>query len=654
MSSKKKLIATALSFSGIVIAISPGHERKYLSIATPHQDTGKNANLYVYSPLGSKEVTDKYTTRDPEYTAEEITRIKTIYTKTATSGKKDSSPTTPSSTHNATTQTLRMGLTRKSNTLSATWISHSPISLIIVATNEKNSNSKSPRAQVLEDYALMEGSTLNAPSRVFSVDLTSPIKRLAQKDIESLASNLLNKKALNIYSRIVDSQLLIATFSFPTIPYNGRIILLALSFAFLNYTNTSGNRKSETIAALTLPPATSFLLPPVISFATNILISSLFWLMNNNKREKASTASINLALPAVFLSIGIIGISIAANTQLSNKPVFSTAEDSNYQKGNARWISNPLDPLGYRYPPNIVVKSKKLAYMHDTARRAIVYDVTYTINKDSHRKTPQHNIPSNAKSTAFLGDSFTFGEGLQDNETLPYFYGKYSNKKSINFGMHGYSTHQALSTVQGIHENSNNQFNKFSHYYYRWIPDHIARSSGFADWDLESRRYIASPDKTSIASVTTSELLREVYGSTSATPFIYNILQGAAILGLSYSDPILSIAERSYNQDLPETWIKMNAAIIGEMNRIILAGDSKLTVIVDDGFQTNCKGKASNYSKKLSQELTNAGVHHVLTADIYKFSNCKDKDLIIALDGHPSALSNQLIARYLNKLESPQ
>lgn len=79
------------------------------------------------------------------------------------------------------------------------------------------------------------------------------------------------------------------------------------------------------------------------------------------------------------------------------------------------YYKDPNYVLGYGPPRKEGVYSSIKLVEEDT-----VYSVRYTI-KDKMRFTPNSNYYSN-KTSIFLGCSQTFGEGLNDNQTLPYYY----------------------------------------------------------------------------------------------------------------------------------------------------------------------------------------------------------------------------------------
>jgi hypothetical protein len=47
-----------------------------------------------------------------------------------------------------------------------------------------------------------------------------------------------------------------------------------------------------------------------------------------------------------------------------------------------------------------------------------------------------------------FGCSFTFREGVEDREAMPYLVGELSKYIVYNFGFHGYGAHQMLSALE--------------------------------------------------------------------------------------------------------------------------------------------------------------------------------------------------------------
>jgi hypothetical protein len=79
--------------------------------------------------------------------------------------------------------------------------------------------------------------------------------------------------------------------------------------------------------------------------------------------------------------------------------------------------------------------------------RAFDYDVTYTIDATGRRVTPS---PKSPRATILLaGDSFTFGIGVEDQETYPYLLGAeyWPDVKVVNAGVSGWGVAQAYLTI---------------------------------------------------------------------------------------------------------------------------------------------------------------------------------------------------------------
>ncbi|MBO6496682.1 MAG: hypothetical protein JJ978_14005 [Roseivirga sp.] len=119
-----------------------------------------------------------------------------------------------------------------------------------------------------------------------------------------------------------------------------------------------------------------------------------------------------------------------------------------------------------------------------------IYSVTYSF-ADGRRVTPNADSLSQ-KYSVFLGGSFAFGEGLNDTETLPYYYNQhYSQKRNVrNYGFQGYGTHQVytiarnhLATDSTLHAAENVEI-------FYWFTDpHILRANGYSQWDQNSASY---------------------------------------------------------------------------------------------------------------------------------------------------------------------
>ena len=175
-------------------------------------------------------------------------------------------------------------------------------------------------------------------------------------------------------------------------------------------------------------------------------------------------------------------ISIILSVYIYEEVVLKSSYDFSVNLGDyssGRYFKKQLPNIGYGPPDDGKYSSIKLINS-DT-----VYDVSYTI-KDKIRVTPSSTINSQ-KQVLFLGCSQTFGEGLDDDQTLPHFFGNETNKvlNIKNYGFHGYGPHNIHSlVVNNILPSHRLKTETIAIYNFYWY--HINRAvrnvSGFEPW----------------------------------------------------------------------------------------------------------------------------------------------------------------------------
>jgi hypothetical protein len=153
---------------------------------------------------------------------------------------------------------------------------------------------------------------------------------------------------------------------------------------------------------------------------------------------------------------------------------------------------------GYAATGNVKKRSKKML------GNKVLYDVTYTTNQHGLRVSP-HDLASSknysnkdVKNVVFFGDSFTYGEGVNDNETFPFLFEKLSEGKykTYNFAFHGYGPHQMLRILETGLLDEVMSGNKPSIAIYLALIEHIDRASGKILWDYNVPKYKLSPSGT--------------------------------------------------------------------------------------------------------------------------------------------------------------
>lgn len=121
----------------------------------------------------------------------------------------------------------------------------------------------------------------------------------------------------------------------------------------------------------------------------------------------------------------------------------------------------------------------------------VIYDTIFTIGSDGFRVTPQYEVKQKHRIN-FFGDSFTFGEGVADDQTMAYFVGDLVNKQQSqkfsplqvkNYGIHGWGVHQSLAILQG------NLETKADIQFVLTAPWHASRAACADSFSLGSPKY---------------------------------------------------------------------------------------------------------------------------------------------------------------------
>ncbi len=122
-----------------------------------------------------------------------------------------------------------------------------------------------------------------------------------------------------------------------------------------------------------------------------------------------------------------------------------------------------------------------------------IYDVVYTIDSDLLRETQSCDT---CATIVFFGDSFTFGEALNDDSAFPQVFADAVDRKMrvLNLGFSGYGPQQFLR------EEETGRFDKVigphpKLFIFLTTPWHAQRTACKADWVLYGPRYVLENDK---------------------------------------------------------------------------------------------------------------------------------------------------------------
>ena len=388
---------------------------------------------------------------------------------------------------------------------------------------------------------------------------------------------------------------------------------------------------------------TALKLPTTIGLLT---LSSLFLLQINKFRRKINPNSyiliINVCIISLFTSFILIGLNIVEYFVNSKKDKIIDLSN------NVEMNYGIKEPLGFRFKPNKEGSNKKMVKSKKSGERIIVIDTKYRIDERGNRKLPLSESLDNSKSILFLGGSLTFGEALNDNETLPYYVSRKLGVNTINAGMNGYGAHQALQILQNkkiYKERISSQ--KVTHIVYRALMEHINRSAGYAQWDYYGPCYEFSNTKNKIE-------FKGSFSECKKLSFVEKFKSKIIQFLKSSNEPWTSnfankIQFKKYNNRkfLKNDYIRF-LKIIEEINLISKNINAKFIIIIEDFDTKNpkkCLVEDTYHTKKFISDLERISIPFLKTSEIYRNKNCED--LQVKYDGHPSALANKLLAEKL-------
>jgi hypothetical protein len=355
-------------------------------------------------------------------------------------------------------------------------------------------------------------------------------------------------------------------------------------------------------------------------FAIFIIAIAIVLVIFGIKSKRSFVKQICYNLTAVFVAIFIYEV----------WPVSSHAEAGNHREGTyTQDYFGDNEILGYGPSKDSMTVTSRLVL---DGSNTVVYDVVYTI-RQGLRYTPNSKTNSN-KQAIFFGGSFMFGEGLNDNETMPYYYNEFKNRQFQvrNYGFHGYGPHQALADIEiKIVADQRLLEADTVNVFYFFIPTHISRAKG-SSWDQGGPRY----------EVVDGKLRHE--GS-----FKENKIW---LLRNDFGEKLLTIWNRSkiYNSffqpEVGDNDILRTALIIERMNALLAERNMNFTVVLSKS--NGVESELEKYSRdRLIQLLNEKGVANYRIEEIIdNYENSGDA-YAIKNDGHPNSLHNKLVAKFL-------
>lgn len=259
---------------------------------------------------------------------------------------------------------------------------------------------------------------------------------------------------------------------------------------------------------------------------------------------------------------------------------------------------------------------------HRTVKQAddggLIYDVVYSIGRDHFRITPGNG--SGPQRVNFLGCSVTFGEGLNDDQTLPYYFAQRQRGVEVqNFAFSGYGPQQALAILQSGRD-THGQVN-----FFLTAPWHALRSACKPLWTLGSPRYELGPGGA----------VRRAGSCGQAGSGVGAYVSRALVKSTLYRAVRDVLFSRVNDAD-----IELHVALIREMVAVSHARGQKLVigfVKADEGFFANTSYSNERIFSELAR-LADDAIDLTLAA---RFDAVERRYYLHPLDRHPSAEANR-------------
>ncbi len=264
-----------------------------------------------------------------------------------------------------------------------------------------------------------------------------------------------------------------------------------------------------------------------------------------------------------------------------------------------------------------------------------IYRVRYTINADSTRATPP--APAGADTYLFMGDSFMFGQGLNDDQTLAAQFARDADfhARTVLFAAPGYAPNQWVRALElGRFDRLKSQNVKAV---VTWIiPAHLERVDGDQPWLGPTPRYVLEDGKP-------------VWTGSFNHHRLTNPLAGLRHFASDQFPFIRAIGMRQRQQAEGELFTALMVRLqelarerLGASLMVIYSWPDETSAPHHDNSEV-----AQPMLVSILAALRQRGIP-LLSVD----SQTKGYDasrLLFPHDGHPNALSNQLIAAELRR-----
>tara|TARA_Y100000389_G_scaffold18807_1_gene16290 strand:+ start:111 stop:1277 length:1167 start_codon:yes stop_codon:yes gene_type:complete len=321
----------------------------------------------------------------------------------------------------------------------------------------------------------------------------------------------------------------------------------------------------------------------------------------------------------VFLSITIsilfFELSISIVNQFNKSKFFEISKKNNLHKNKYPDNYKNYNDLFFNNDKNLGYKALPGKYYHQSYfNDEKIFDVSYEIDDQGFRITPQENLSKEKIHINFFGGSFVFGLGLDQKKTLPYFFSQLIDKKKYhvnNYGIPGWGPNTALTLLNQIiiKKKNTRMINVLV-----FFPAHVYRTSCKVSFSYGTPKYKFKNNK----------LVKDGKCGLIKNMFLLKIL--------NKSEVFTYIKDYFYQKPVTETQNKIFYEIINEFRKISTEQNHKTFIIILNSMNEN-----DNY--KIDETYGNL---KFIDLTLFNYEDKDDYELFIIneKDQHPSAYAN--------------
>lgn len=231
------------------------------------------------------------------------------------------------------------------------------------------------------------------------------------------------------------------------------------------------------LALVLIPAAVWFGFAVITGFGTTMLLTALAAGGGIAIARSRIQKNVLLIVLTIIVTIGVCEVAM----RIRGPETFIAAD---WSRGRVQHSSVQAFTLSSEYGfdavPNVVT------HVTSSLNGQPVYDATYSFDEKGARVTPF--AAPGGKPVVLAGDSYNFGEGLNDDQTLGAHLQSASQGKlrALNLARPGYGPHQVLRQLQ-LDLPAEHGVKSFDWLIVSMIDDHIERANGSYAWSLGPR-----------------------------------------------------------------------------------------------------------------------------------------------------------------------